>query len=119
MKYLLFLTLLGFLVESCGKIYPQKSISYGDLRKEPRDIPNATIQHNGKRKLDSLIIKSKKFNLNVAIPNSDTIHFLVRYTSKFGVYLQSKNRTKEQTFWIQTKKWSDLKTRTFSNNGPH
>lgn len=118
MKYLLLFTLLGILIESCGKIYPQKSISYGDLRKEPQYIPNATIQYNGKRKIDSLIIQSKNNTVTVAIPHSDTIHFIVRYTSKFGVYLQNRNRTKEVIFSLKSMSWLPIKTRHFID-GPH
>lgn len=120
MKYLLFLLIAWIIFESCGKIYPQKSISYGIIpNKIERDSISATIKHYGNKKFDSLFVTSKKLQLRLLIPHSDTIRFFIKATSKFGVFLQNKPRTKELVFCTQDTTWSRLKNRDFRGYGPH
>ncbi len=120
MKYLLFLLIIWIIFESCGKIYPQKSISYGVMPKRiERDSITATIKHCGNKKFDSLFVVSKNLSLKLAIPHSDSIRFAVKATSKFGIFLQNKSRTKELVFSTRDSSWSRLKNRDFRGYGPH
>ncbi len=89
------------------------TISYNGPRLRTLDSIDAIIKHYGRNHYDSLFITNKTVSLAVQIPFSNKTNFLIAGKSKIGVFLQSKDRTKELTFRIRDTSWSTLKIREF------